>query len=405
MPRLARAALALALPALGAAAHIDPAHSANVTIYHVNERNYSGVPRNMNTADVDGDIYFDLRSRGLPLECGPWRNTSFWSRLDCDNPEVDDPSQLTITELVLEVDTRFGDYADCNVDTETGEYYCECENVPDNCTAIQPQGAHACNMSHGCLWDSADGRCEAYGCANITDKLHCVQGYRKCEWDDAKAACHPPPGPPPVCNASLVGFLNLSTVNWGRHTYPGQTMSKVDYWHGNALSKADGFWYSTPSAAECRDDPAQHYCSWRVARAVKRIAKPCSDAAINAAIVHGDATALWGARCYEHCSDADRRNSTSQCWIECFYANVLGPKGSSQLMNRSRCTPTAPTVKTTRALSPPRHRHVTAPSPPRTTAAAPTLGSLCRSWRRRGAAPSETKRRAAAQHSRSREAW
>ena len=152
--------LFLCLAPSSLAASIDPAHARNITIYHVNEKNYSAAPVNMNTvrmttypspsanalvpnsrrshsnlnpniqqsslkttqADVNGDLYFDLRSRGLPLECGPLVNTSFWSRLDCDNPEVADPSRLAITKLVMEVDTRWGDYADCNIDTATGEY-------------------------------------------------------------------------------------------------------------------------------------------------------------------------------------------------------------------------------------------------------------------------------------------
>jgi len=49
---------------------------------------------------------------GLALECGKWKNESFWSRIDCVNAEVVvDPANLAITKLVLEVDTRFGDCA------------------------------------------------------------------------------------------------------------------------------------------------------------------------------------------------------------------------------------------------------------------------------------------------------
>jgi hypothetical protein len=43
---------------------------SSISIFHVNEQNYSAAPVNMNTADINGDIYFDLRTRGLPLECG-----------------------------------------------------------------------------------------------------------------------------------------------------------------------------------------------------------------------------------------------------------------------------------------------------------------------------------------------
>jgi len=324
----------LLLSPLTNAARIDSKRALNITLYHVNERNYSVSPRNMNTADINGDIYFDLRTKGLPLECGALINTSFWSQLDCDNPEVANASQLAITKLILEVDTNWGDYADCNVDPGTGVYTCACENVPnDDCGALTSAGAKTCGDTNGCDWDHGDGRCESYGCSNITQKLECIQGYRKCAWDAAQDACADPPGPKPVCNKSLVGFLNLSNVDWGRSSH--YSMSKVDYWHGNTLAKTFGFWYSTWTEGECRpDDPKQHFCSWRLV-AAEKISKMCSDASIDAAVIAGDAHAPWGARCFSGCSVADRHNSSSACFIECFYNNVLGPHGSSQLMNHT----------------------------------------------------------------------
>ena len=35
---------------------VDPRYAKNITLYHVNERNYSAAPLNMNTADIDGDM-------------------------------------------------------------------------------------------------------------------------------------------------------------------------------------------------------------------------------------------------------------------------------------------------------------------------------------------------------------
>jgi hypothetical protein len=58
------------------------------------------------------DIYFALRTRGLPLECDPTspKYLSFWSIFDCPNREVSsDPATLAITKLEVEVDTRWGD--------------------------------------------------------------------------------------------------------------------------------------------------------------------------------------------------------------------------------------------------------------------------------------------------------
>ena len=38
------------VPAPCSGASIDPRHATNLTLYHVNGRNYSATPRNMNTA-------------------------------------------------------------------------------------------------------------------------------------------------------------------------------------------------------------------------------------------------------------------------------------------------------------------------------------------------------------------
>ena len=68
---------------------------------------------------------------------------------------------------------------------------------------------------------------------------------------------------------------------------------------------------------------------------VRKVAKTCSDNAIDGVIQKGDASAPWGARCFEACPAAQRYNTSSECYIECFYKNVLGPKGTTQLMNHS----------------------------------------------------------------------
>ena len=64
------------------------------------------------------------------------------------------------------MDSRYGDYADCNV--ADGVYSCSCENVQDNCSsyapsaynASRPAAADACNRSNGCMWDTPTSACE-----------------------------------------------------------------------------------------------------------------------------------------------------------------------------------------------------------------------------------------------------
>jgi hypothetical protein len=66
---------------------------------------------------------------------------------------------------------------------------------------------------------------------------------------------------------------------------------------------------------------------------VKKVGKECSDTAIDAVIKAGDRSAPWGGRCFDRCAPADRRNTSSECYILCFYRNVLGPNGSTQILN------------------------------------------------------------------------
>jgi hypothetical protein len=62
-----RASLVAAVVAV-ATAQIPREFAKNVTVYHVNPVVYGVAPVNMNTADLLGDMYFDLRTKALPIE-------------------------------------------------------------------------------------------------------------------------------------------------------------------------------------------------------------------------------------------------------------------------------------------------------------------------------------------------
>jgi hypothetical protein len=118
------------------AAGINPQHSSALTVYHVYPSAGGGGPgvggpgggtldiADKNTADLGGMIFFDLRSLGNPVECAepnlPGTSTPDPTvTFDCTNAETHaDPSiarPLHITQLELEVDQRWGDYAFCNI--------------------------------------------------------------------------------------------------------------------------------------------------------------------------------------------------------------------------------------------------------------------------------------------------
>jgi hypothetical protein len=61
-----------------------------------------------------------------------------------------------------------------------------------------------------------------------------------------------------------------------------------------------------------------------VAEVVKKIPKKCSDDAINAAVIAYDSKSVNGQRCFDGCTATDRANTSSICFVTCFYSTVLG---------------------------------------------------------------------------------
>eukprot|EP00040_Diaphanoeca_grandis_P002667 m.22384 g.22384 ORF g.22384 m.22384 type:complete len:380 (-) comp13802_c0_seq1:201-1340(-) len=320
--------------ALCAHAQIDERFAKNITVYHVNQDNYSATPFNMNTADLHGDMYFDMRSRGLALECGIWYNHSFWSKLDCSDAEVDaNPRSLAVSKIVLEVDARYAGYQDCNV--AAGDYTCDCEiHVQANCS--ERHTADTCceygptckSYAYGCEWDMNDNRCEIFGCPNITDASECTQTHHfNCTWDNKADTCLTVPQPKVVpCNSSRVGMETLNNCSWCNYQSSESDMTEIDYWHANVMKKMNdpnpAVWYSTTGEGWC-DPEKPGPCSWRLVETEKKIRKDCSDNGIEAAV------RSYGHTCFDECSPADQKNLTSVCYILCWYNTVLGPEGSS----------------------------------------------------------------------------
>lgn len=105
---------------------IDPRYSMNLTVYHQYEPSYEFLGlRDQNTGDVRGDAFFVLRGLMLPVECSKGRDTPLVKH-DCDNPEQNETDTNVVSQHLVEVDSRFGDYGECNVNGNTKSYSCEC---------------------------------------------------------------------------------------------------------------------------------------------------------------------------------------------------------------------------------------------------------------------------------------
>lgn len=229
----------------------------NITVYHVNQASFGAAPVNMDTGDALGDMYFDFRSVGLPIEC---RGPASKAR-DCQNAEVTS-ADLVITELVLTVDGNYGPYGRCNV----------CVNGTDH---------------HG--------------------HDHCKDGTYVCGCGDY--------GHLEPCGAP-VGRENISEHFGGEDCRQGDP--NWECWRANVAKKTGGLWFSTTEQGWCDGPVAAAGCTWRVAQAVKRVNKSCSDNRIYDRLEAADKSG-----CFDHCGTV--RNTSSDCWIGCFYQTLLGP--------------------------------------------------------------------------------
>lgn len=219
----------------------------NLTIYHVNELKAGPIPRDMDVSDFGGDMFFEMHSLALPLECSTPPNVR--KPFECVNAEVTS-SDLVVNELVLEVDGAYGEYQKCNV------------------------------------------------CINGTDRGHpsdCVDGAYVCDCTD------------PPCDATAVGYANLTETV--RYCVSGDPDWKC--WQDTAVRKTGGSWFSMPAAGFQK--------TWRVA-AVKNV--------INATCAKRtrlDAIEKLGTFDCEDSGVGPRRNGSSKCWLQSFFAIVLGP--------------------------------------------------------------------------------
>ena len=84
-----------------------------VTMYHVNPIRFGPVPRNMDTADVVGDLFFELfEVLSIPLACDdptvpPWEKP-----FECKNRETNDPTTV-VNKLTVRVNSSF---SECTAD-------------------------------------------------------------------------------------------------------------------------------------------------------------------------------------------------------------------------------------------------------------------------------------------------
>lgn len=251
--------------AAASVAAVDPKYAVNLTMFHVNGANYSGIA-NMDTGDAAGDAFFALRSVYVPMECSDPNHSPFTP--DCNNPEVVG-EDLTVTEVVVTVDSRFGNYSACNV--------CVNNTVP------------------------------------FTKNTPCIDGDYVCvcgSFPDMTTHCPP-----------TVGMKDLSGgINFGPKPKKGDP--KYTWWLSNLVERVQGIWYSMPAAGECKDDSAPGDCYWKIVETKRRVYQSCQEKHIFSNIT------AENAQCFSSCPEPT--NTTSNCFIDCFFSTILGQDSGLQ---------------------------------------------------------------------------
>jgi len=261
---------------------LDPKFVVNITVYHVNEHKFGAIPLNMNTADAIGDLIFDLMEVVIqPLKCGNGTQNHTGGGPDpCTNQEAAG-ADLRVNKLTLEVDSRFSGYGACNVGVNGTDPF-----------------HHPCSTDTYCCVCSA-----GMGHMNAT---------------------------PVPCNATLGQENVFNTIGrWGSGCQPSPRNPKptaADCYTSNTLTKLSanqpGQWYSSLASSFCGTGPSSAYvnstCTWRVVSVDKIVQRECHTK------VFGEVVAATAPACFDACG-MQKTNTSSPCWVDCFYKAALGP--------------------------------------------------------------------------------
>ena len=251
------------------------------TIYHVNPLRFGAVPRNMDTADPLGDLFFELfEVFTVPLACADPSVPAWRKPFECWNLETTDQSDV-ISKVTIRVNSSFSQYAMCNIGSKEGK---------------DPLG-RPCPV---------DGYC-----------CYCN--------DDSQKDFHWPPRSVP-CNATVgAAELHSRYANHSKHHHHFHHRCETEYdcWseHARAKLTADlpGHWYSFLDIGNCALHPGvgNPNCTWAVLTIDKVVNKTCHTNRLFQAVRQ----AAPGG--FANCSATP--NATDPCWLRGFYIGALGP--------------------------------------------------------------------------------
>ena len=98
----------------------------------------------------------------------------------------------------------------------------------------------------------------------------------------------------------------------------------MDCFRGNVFAKLNstyhGSWYSSLDKGYCGAAAGgSAVCTWRVVRIDKIVKRECHTR------VFGLEVGKAAPSCFDACGEDQKTNTSSPCWVDCFYQAALGP--------------------------------------------------------------------------------
>jgi hypothetical protein len=119
-----------------------------------------------------------------------------------------------------------------------------------------------------------------------------------------------------------IGMQTVSTLPYFDRV-PSKGAPAPDFWRYNLAQRIGGQWWSTVGSGECKAPGLPTGCTWRLVDTVKVVMAECAEASMNEAVV----MVAEGSSCFKKCPQP--ANTSSTCWIDCFYGTVLGQYGGN----------------------------------------------------------------------------
>jgi len=264
----------------------------------------------MDTGDVRGDLYFYLDQFLLPVECNHSHQDPM-AKFDCDNPERVDPD-LVVSKVDLEIDTRWTTYSGCNLcngtdpfsgePCEEGSYKCDCfgmgcnkhhvgrESIRDK--FLPPHTTEKCNAAMNATCGSVS-----------TDFDKCIYCLKTKGFPLMKEGCH---------GRDLMYYCSASNPEY--HICGQGEAADWECWRANLPRKTSGYWYSTLAEGRCHEGSKEGSCGWKL-QSTTSVMNTC----LENRLIRTVESSHKG--CFDECGP---RNTTSACWIGCFFDAVLG---------------------------------------------------------------------------------